>query len=214
MAAFFEFIGELFGSFLHWFSTNAWTTGKAKLIFLGCGIALGAIAMSHLKDSNASKNRLHFQVDQEVQIPGGKYEPITSPEVKLEKLGSEGNLNVLYNFSYSYLDSNKRNSKATIIVTCPTELLPTFLSANQAAFLREEKESEITSIYFEVTPIAEKTSGFIELQLQIKSAKRFDIKITGMGYDKPLFFYDKEGYSAGTATYNFTSKSANGENQN
>lgn len=209
----FEFISEnIIEPISHWLFTNVWTTGIEKLIFLGCGIILGAIGVSIFKDSNASKNRLHFEVEQYIQIPGGKYENISSPEVKLEKLGSEGKLNVRYNFSYSYLDSNKRNSKAVIIVTLPSENLARVLSQTQSSFLREEKEFGFTSIYFEVTPIAEKTCGLIDLQLQIKSAKQFDIKITGMSYDKSLFFHDKEGYTAGTATYNFTFKHANNEN--
>ncbi|MBR0033070.1 MAG: hypothetical protein IJP61_12410 [Treponema sp.] len=204
MKAFFEFIGEIFGSLSHWFSTNQWTTGKTKVLILVFGVILGGVAISLLKDSNSSKNRLHFEVEQYVQIPGAMYENLSAPEFILDKLGDEGKLNVKYNFSYSYLDSNKRNSKAVIIATCPTEYVPKVISCNQSVFQKSESKSGNTSIYFEVTPIAEKTSGHIELQLQIKSAKRFDIEVFGRGYDKPLFGHDKEGYTAGTAKYTFT----------
>ena len=124
MGKFFEFIGDIVGSIGHFLSTNVWTTGKTKVMIAILGFFAGIFITVVVLNSNARRDRLSFSVSQSIQRPGYLYEDISSPFIGLNKLGNEKKLNVKYDFTYSYTDSNKRNSKAEILISVPSEFKP------------------------------------------------------------------------------------------
>ena len=205
MGKFFEFIGGIVDSIKKFLSKNVWTTGKTKVMIAILGFFAGIFITVVVLNSNARRDRLSFSVSQSIQRPGYLYEDISSPFIGLNKLGNEKKLNVRYDFTYSYTDSNKRNSKAEILISVPSEFKPRILGKNRVSDIQPNKIApDTTEFIIDVTPpTAINNSGYVELELQFENPnKEFDINIDGYGYDKVLFWHG-EKYTAGTASHHF-----------
>lgn len=203
MSSFFEFISDKYRDIKKFFTLKKNAT-KRRILKTGviCFI-IGILVTVLLTNTNARKNRLSFSVNPSIQRPGYLYEQVSSPLVPLNKLGNEKKLNVKYDFTYKYSDANKRNSKAEICISCPSEFYSKILGTNRVSLCKKTKIGENTEIVFETIPTAIENSGYIELELQFEDApSEFDINIDGDAYDKILFWHGGK-YAAGTASQHF-----------
>lgn len=205
MGKFREFIRGFVGRIGHFLSTKAWTTGKTKVMIAICFFIIGILVTVGLLNSNPIRNRLLFTVNQMYQIPGWKYEPITSPYITYDKVPNEKKVNVRYDFSYSYIDKNKRNSKAEIHITCPTKNKPKVITKNKIEKVDTKNiDEETTEFILYMEPKAPENQGYVEIQISLINEKdEFDINVNGFAYDKFLFWYI-ERYNAGSASYHFS----------
>lgn len=204
MGKFFEFIGDIVASIKKFLSKNVWTTGKTKVMIAIFGLFAGIFITAIVLNSNARRDRLSFSVSQIIQIPGWTYEPLTSPYIPYNKLPNEKKVNVKYDFSYSYIDENKRNSKAEIHITCPKKNKPRVLTKNRIEKIDEKDiDGELTNFILYMEPKAPKNDGYIEIELSlINDNDEFDINVDGFAYDKFIFWY-AERYNAGSASHHF-----------
>lgn len=203
MRNFLEFMSNVFKGIGNWFSKKKWTDGKSKVVIALVGLMVGIVVATIVMNKNYTENRLSFNLKQIISIPGWKYEELTSPRIQYDEIPNEKKLNVKYDFSYSYLDNNKRNSKAEIYIFCPSKCEPRVLGKNRVeSFESKEINGETTEFVFIVDPKAPKNDGYIELELKLYPNEEFDVNINGEAYDKVFLWYGKR-YRAGEASHHF-----------
>lgn len=197
----FDIILNFIGALKKWWKKHIYTTGKTKVLIWGfgliCGFFLCLIFTAKFKD------RLIFQVQQYCQIPGKQYGLYSTPHLSLSELGEDKKVNLKYNFTYSYTDEKEHDSKGLVHISCPSKYNPVVKSLNNIKNHLEPLfgDDGQTNFYFELTPRAKDSTGYIELQLQFQEPGDSErICIDGYAKDKFLFLYGPK-YNAGKASY-------------